>query len=147
MVLMNGEKIWGKLWWKQALKTTLLCSCSVTHRYGCLGYTQVSLVKHLFVLFFALYCWRIPLQYQGSNGQGKSGKKVFFSRSGKSQGILKLVREKWFFGKSHGKVREFYDEGALVVQLLSFSDKRLRQFLPFCIIVIIINKYTHFVPY
>jgi len=45
------------------------------------------------------------------------------------------------------KVREFYDEGALVVQLLSFSDKRLRQFLPFCIIVVIINLYTHFVPY
>jgi len=48
-----------------------------------------------------------------------------------------------------GKVREFYEEGTLVVQLHSFSDKRLMQFLPFCIIVVIINiyMYTHFVPY
>ena len=43
------------------------------------------------------------------------------------------------------KVKEFYDEIVLVVQLLSFNDKRLRQFLPFCIIVVIIV--THFVPY
>jgi len=47
--------------------------------------------------------------------------------------------------KSQGRVREFYDEVVLVVQLLSFDDKRLRQFLPFCIIVVIIV--THFVPY
>ena len=73
----------------------------------------------------------------------KSGKKVFL-RSGKSQGILKFRSEKKDF---LGKVREFYDEGALVIQLVSFSDKRLRQFLPFCIIVVIINIYTHFVPY
>ena len=68
-----------------------------------------------------------------------------------------MVREmSWNFEigqESHGffakvrKVMEFYDEGALVVQLLSFSDKWLRQFLPFCIIVVIINIYTHFVPY
>jgi len=45
------------------------------------------------------------------------------------------------------KVREYYDEGALVVQLLSFSDTWLRQFLPFCIIVAIIDIYTHVVPY
>ena len=67
---------------------------------------------------------------------------MFVSRSGKSHGILKLVREKCFLVKSQGKVREFYDEVVLVVQLLSFSDKRLRQFLPFCIIVVIIV--THF---
>ena len=75
---------------------------------------------------------------------------MFFSRSGKSQGKRCFfqsqgkVLEKEFLAK----VREFYDERALlVVQLLSFSDKRLRQFLPFCIIVVIINLYTHFVPY
>ena len=143
MVLMNGEKIWGKLWWKQALKTTLLCSCSVTHRYGCLGYTQVSLVKHLFVLFVhytveKYHCnTRIPTvrESQGKRcffqGQGKvmefwnwSGKNVFWQKSGKSQGIL------WWRGIGR--------------TTLSFSDKRLRQFLPFCIIVIIINIYTHF---
>ena len=79
---------------------------------------------------------------QRSQDQGKT---FFLSRSGKSHGILKLVREKCFLGKSQGKVSEFYDERALAVQLLSFSDKR--QFLPFCIIVAIINIYTHFVPY
>jgi len=30
---------------------------------------------------------------QGSHGQGKVRENEFFSRSGKSQGILKLVRE------------------------------------------------------
>jgi len=40
-----------------------------------------------------------------------------------------------------------YDEVALLIQLLSFSDKRLSQFLPFCVIVVIIDIYTHFAPY
>ena len=73
---------------------------------------------------------------QGSHGQGK---RCFFFQGHE---ILKLVREKWFFGK-----KEFYDDGTLIVQLLSWSDKWLRQFPPFCIIVVIINIYTHFVPY
>jgi len=89
------------------------------------------------------------IKYQGSHSQGKVRGKVFFSRSGKSQGNRCFfqsqgkVLEKEFLAK----VREFYDERALVVQLLSFSDKRVRQFLPFCIIVVIINLYTYFVPY
>ena len=37
----------------------------------------------------------------------KSGKNEKISRSGKSQGILSLVREICNFGKSQGKVREF----------------------------------------
>jgi len=69
----------------------------------------------------------------------KSGEKWGVSRSE----ILKLVREKLILAK----VKEFYDEVVLVVQLLSFSDKRLRQFLPFSTSVVIINIYTHFVAY
>ena len=37
----------------------------------------------------------------------KSGKNEKISRSGKSQGILSLVREIWNFGKIQGNVREF----------------------------------------
>ena len=40
----------------------------------------------------------------------KSGKNVKNSRSGKSQGILKLVREIKKNIKSQGKVREFQDQ-------------------------------------
>ena len=37
--------------------------------------------------------------------QGKVREKCFFSRSGKCQGILKFVREKFNFGKCHGKLQ------------------------------------------
>ena len=40
----------------------------------------------------------------------KSGKNEKNSRSGKSQGILKLVREIQKNGKSQGKVREFQNQ-------------------------------------
>ena len=56
------------------------------------------------------------------NGQGKVREK----------GVYFKVREKsWNFEIGQGKmilakVREFYDEGALVVQLLSFSDKKAK---------------------
>ena len=43
------------------------------------------------------------------------------------------------------KVREFYDEGALVVQLLSFIDQKAKTVSSICIIVVIINIYTHVV--
>ena len=39
----------------------------------------------------------------------KSGKNEFFSRSGKSQRILHLVREIWNSSQSQGKVREIYN--------------------------------------
>ena len=49
----------------------------------------------------------LPLLPQGVHGQGKSQGKIFFSRSGNCQGILKFVREFWNLSKSQGKVREF----------------------------------------
>ena len=46
-------------------------------------------------------------QYRVPTVREKSGKNEKISRSGKSQGILSLVREILNFGKSQGKVREF----------------------------------------
>ena len=42
--------------------------------------------------------------YMVATGQGKVREQLFFSRSGKSQGILILVRENGNFEKSQGKV-------------------------------------------
>ena len=42
-----------------------------------------------------------------ATGQGKVREKIFVSRSGKSLGIFKMVREIWVFSKSQGKIREF----------------------------------------
>jgi len=60
-------------------------------------------------------------------------------KSGKN---FEIGQGKMIFG---AKVREFYDEGALVVQLLSFIDQKAKTVSSICIIVVIINIYTHVV--
>ena len=50
------------------------------------------------------YCSRFITLCRVATRQGKVREKLFFSRSGKCQGILKFVREKLNFGKCHGKL-------------------------------------------
>ena len=62
--------------------------------------------KH-WMFSFTKFCWKV---LQGCQRSGKSQGKKYFSRSGKSQGILLKVRENLWIWESQGKVREFCDE-------------------------------------
>ena len=68
----------------------------------------------------------------------KSVKNEKSSRSGKSQGILSWVREIWTFGKSQGKVREFYNNNLLyflklIIKLFNQVDQ--------CVQILGVQKY------
>ena len=77
-----------------------------------------------------------------THGQGKVREKVFFFKVTEKSGNFEIGQGKMIFW---AKVREFYDEGALVVQLLSFIDQKAKTVSSICIIVVIINIYTHVV--
>lgn len=45
------------------------------------------------LLKYSVALWDFPEQFRVATGQGKVREKLLFSRSGKSQGILSVVRE------------------------------------------------------
>ena len=86
--------------------------------------THVTFWKIIWIIFSIIFLKKYLIQ--GSHGVREKSWN------------FEIGQENNFFGKSQVIL---WWRGILVVQLLSFSDKRLRQFLPFCIIVVIINIY------
>ena len=64
----------------------------------------------MFVLESPNLVYKFKTPFRVASVQGKVRENFYFSRSGKSQGILQKVMENLWISESQGKVSEFSDE-------------------------------------